>query len=131
MQMSRCGPRHSPHSVVLQNVCTTRPPPRPASVLGSLKLIGLFEIVLCECIGGNYVLVFFYINDLLMIPSINRLLTEKEVKKSVKYQQVPRVQRSAIAIFFQPTVKNPEIFDEANIEKNRKSPFWTLIALNQ
>ena len=36
MQMSRCGPRHSPHSVVLQNVCTTRPPPRPASVLGSL-----------------------------------------------------------------------------------------------
>lgn len=24
MQQSRCGPRHSPHSLVLQNICTSR-----------------------------------------------------------------------------------------------------------
>lgn len=36
MQMSRCGPRHSPHSLVLRSVCSTQPPPRPASVLGYL-----------------------------------------------------------------------------------------------
>lgn len=30
MQMSRCGPRHTPLSLVLQTVCTTQPPPRPA-----------------------------------------------------------------------------------------------------
>ena len=58
-----------------------------------------------------------------MIPSINKLLTDREVKKSVKYQQVPRVQSCAIAIFFQPTVKNPQIFNVSNIEKNCKSHF--------
>lgn len=47
----QCGPRHSPQSLVLLNVCTNDPPARPPPVRGRLNLSS--RLVLLEQ-SSNY-----------------------------------------------------------------------------